>query len=240
MRQTTPAFLLAAATCLLLAACGPSHETPVDATDPGAANLSPSAWPDGELEQYQTLVSEPFLDNPEVVGSKGAITGTYYSLAQRAGFEALRQGGSSVDAALTTALTQIALDAGAVISYFGILQMVHYDAGTGEISNLNAGWNTVKGESDPMSVPGSISMETTEAMYGSGEPSGRTALVGGFMRGAEAAHERFGKLPWSTLFEPAIFLAERGFPLTPQIADYLDKREGGLAPSPAVHRHLPG
>ena len=173
-------------------------------------------------------MSEPFLDNPEAIGTKGAITGTYYSLAQRAGFEALRQGGSSVDAALTTALTQIALDAGAVISYFGILQMIHYDAATGEISNLNASWNTVKGETDPLSVPGSISMETTDAMYGAGEPSGRTALVGGFMRGAEAAHERFGKLPWATLFEPAIHLAEDGFPLTPQIADYLDNRESDL------------
>ena len=36
--------------------------------------------------------------------------------AQRAGLEALKQGGTSVDAAMTTAMTQIAAGAGAVIA----------------------------------------------------------------------------------------------------------------------------
>ncbi len=223
-RGGAPESLLVLCILLLLFACA-AGDAP---GEPAAADLSPASWPDGDFDKYLELVQEPFLDNPEAVGSKGAVTGTYYPLAQRSGFEALRQGGSSVDAALTTALTQIALDAGAVISYFGILQMVHYDAATGEIVNLNAVWDTVKGETDPMSVPGSISMETTDAMYGSGEPSGRTVMVGGFMRGAEAAHQRYGRLPWSELFAPAIHLAEEGFPTTPQIAAYLEQREGDL------------
>lgn len=229
MSSMTRAAFSALCLSLVLGACSPSSEVTTGADlDPAAADLSPAAWPEGEWDEYLGLTSENFLDNPEAVGTNGAVSGSYHSLAQRAGFEALRQGGSSVDAALTTAMTQIALNAGSVISYFGILQMTHYDAESGEISNLNATWNTVRGETDPLSVPGSISMETTDAMYGAGEPSGRTVLVGGFMRGAEAAHQRFGRLAWSELFAPAIHLAEEGFPLTSHIAGYLDQREDDL------------
>jgi len=194
----------------------------------GPVNLSPAVWPEGEWEKYIKIVSTKYPGNPEAIGSNGAITGSYYGLAQRAGLEALKQGGTSVDAALTTALTQVALDAGAVISYFGIMQMVHYDAATGDIVTMNAGWDTVENENDPLSIPGSISMESEDAIFGSGDPSGRTALVGGFMRGIEAAHGRYGKLPFKQLFEPSIYIAEDCFPLTPAIADYLGHREEDL------------
>jgi len=183
--------------------------------------MSPADWPEGELEKYIGIEMTNFPGNPEAVGKHGAVTGSYHGLAQRAGLEALKQGGSSVDAALTTALAQVAIDAGAVISYFGILQMVHYDAATGEIVNMNASWNTVQNETDAMSIPGSIGTENFQALFGTGEPSGRTALVGGFMRGVEAAHQRYGKLPFAALFEPSIYVAEKGLPLNPKIAESL-------------------
>jgi hypothetical protein len=59
---------------------------------------------------------------------------------------------------------------------------------------MNAEWNTVLAERPPLSTPGSLTM-TTEAGLRGTAISGRTALVGGFMKGVEAAHERFGKLP---------------------------------------------
>lgn len=53
--------------------------------------------------------------------------------AVQAGFEALRQEGSSVDEALVTALAQIALTSGAAVSYAGIMAMMYYDATTGKV-----------------------------------------------------------------------------------------------------------
>jgi gamma-glutamyltranspeptidase/glutathione hydrolase len=47
-------------------------------------------------------------------------------------------------------------------------------------------------------------------MISSAQPSGRTALVPGFMAGVSAAHERFGKIPFEKLFEPAIAFAREG------------------------------
>ncbi|WP_396593406.1 gamma-glutamyltransferase [Brevundimonas sp. R86498] len=41
-------------------------------------------------------------------------------------------------------------------------------------------------------------------------PQGRNTLVPGFMAGMEAAHARFGRLPWPRLFEPSIWHARTG------------------------------
>src|SRR5690606_28659234 len=37
----------------------------------------------------------------------------------------------------------------------------------------------------------------------------------------EAAHREHGKLPWAALFEPAIRLAEQGFPVSPRLHSLL-------------------
>jgi gamma-glutamyltranspeptidase/glutathione hydrolase len=43
---------------------------------------------------------------------------------------------------------------------------------------------------------------------------GRTVGVPGTLAVLKQVHERYGKLPWAVLFEPAIALAENGFPMT--------------------------
>ena len=46
----------------------------------------------------------------------------------------------------------------------------------------------------------------------------------GTVRALALAHERYGgKLPWATLFEPAITLAEQGFVISPRLATLLAK-----------------
>ena len=106
--------------------------------------------------------------------------------------EALQRGGTAADAALATALAQIVLKGGATISYAGILTVVYYDAASKKVYSLNAGYNTLLEEKYPTSVPRD-------------KPSGRTALVPGFFAGVQAAHGRFGKLPFASLLEPGTF-----------------------------------
>lgn len=185
-------------------------------------NLTPDQWGDNELTKYLEMDARPFPSNPAATGMKGAITTTFHSAAGRAGLEALKQGGTSVDAALTAAMTQITLNAGAVISFFGILNMVHYDAATGKIVSMDATWNTVKNETDPMTIPGDL---VGGELFVKRELSGRTALVGGFMRGVEAAHARYGKLPFKTLFQPSIYLARNGFTLNEHTAAFFKQRD---------------
>lgn len=202
------------------------------ATRPSAPDLSPSSWPSGEYESYARAQLNDRTAAGSAIGYHGAVTVAYNALAARAGLEALKQGGSAIDAAMTTALAQVALTAGAPISYFGIMSLVYFEAKTGKVHTMNAEWNTVAGELEPLSIPGGYDIASEEGRRGSGKPSGRTALVGGFMKGVEAAHKRFGKLPFASLFGPAIFVAENGMAVSREMADLLRFRREDLARLP--------
>ena len=146
---------------------------------------------------------------PETPAPRGMVTGTTGAQAIEGGVEILRAGGSAADAAMSTALTQICMAAGSWVSYAGLMTMVYYDAESGEAHNLNAAYNTVAAETDPLTIPG---IDLSGGLGGfEAEPNGRTVLVPGFMKGVEAANERFGKLPFQDLFTSAIACAEDGF-----------------------------
>jgi gamma-glutamyltranspeptidase/glutathione hydrolase len=186
--------------------------------------MSPEAWPPGELEKYWELQRDYNRPHPAVESDKGMVAVTHDAFSARIGLEALQQGGSAADAALATSLAQIALDAGAPTSYAGILTMVYYDAAGKKVYSLNACYNTVLEEREPLTIPGG------------GKPSGRTALVPGFFAGVQAAHDRFGKLPFASLFDPAIYLAEKGFVVDPVLSAWINMRKDVLSRLPETKR----
>lgn len=151
----------------------------------------------------------------------------------RAGLDALRQGGSAVDAALTTAIAQVTLAAGSWVSFAGILTLVCYDAASGRVHSLNAGFDTVRRERDPVSIPtANVGALTPGGDPWGGTPSGRSALVPGFLAGVEAAHARFGTLSFAALFDPAIRHAEDGFEVSPDLAELMVRRRDVLTRLP--------
>jgi len=187
-------------------------------------DLSPANWPEGELDKYKELNKTFNEPAPYVAGERGMIVGTTGSLACRAGLEALKQGGSAADAAMTTAMTQICLAAGSWVSYAGIMTMVYYDAAADKVHYMFAGYNTVQGETDPQSIPKM------------GKASGRTALVPGFLAGVQAAHDKFGKVPFAQLFEPAIYFAENGIELDTMHAGMMGYRKKVLSRLPETKK----
>jgi gamma-glutamyltranspeptidase/glutathione hydrolase len=197
-------------------------------------SLSPADWPKGEYEQFLKVQETDHDQAGIAVGHYGAVTVAGNGLAARAGLEALKQGGNAIDAVMTTALTQVALTAGAPISYFGIMSLVYYDAASGRVTTMNAEWNTIRGETDPRSIPGSIDMASNAGLRGTAV-SGRTVLVGGFLKGVGAAHARFGKLPFRHLFEPAIYIAENGMPVTARLEKAFRLRGDDLKRLPETH-----
>ncbi|MFT6955340.1 MAG: gamma-glutamyltranspeptidase/glutathione hydrolase [Halieaceae bacterium] len=52
---------------------------------------------------------------------------------------------------------------------------------------------------------------------------GRASGVPGTVRGMQAAHKRYGSLPWKRLLQPAITLAEKGFIVHPTLAELIDE-----------------
>ena len=213
----TSAKTLTPLLALLLCACsdGQRSETQVPASEPESSTQS-------SIEAWSAYQNSPLRQpKPLARGMRGAISGTTGGPAVGAGLEILKRGGSAADAALATSLGQIALAAGSWVSYAGVMVALYYDAETGQVQHMNAGWNTFLGEDDPLSIPFQP------------EPSGRSAMVGGFMAGVQAMHDRYGKLPFADIFEPAIYYAETGFEVNELVASLIKSKEGVLSRTPA-------
>ncbi|MEE2775702.1 MAG: gamma-glutamyltransferase [Acidobacteriota bacterium] len=189
--------------------------------------MSPTTWR-GDYDRFMAAQLETRSVAGAASGRQGAVTVAYNGLAARAGLVAMKQGGNAIDALMTAAVTQVALTAGAPISYFGIMSLVYYEAATGTVHTMNAEWNTVRAETEPLSIPGGIDMSDPDGIQGK-DPSGRTALVGGFMKGVGAAHARFGKLAFDQIFAPAIHVAEEGMEISDKMAGYWQMRHDDLA-----------
>lgn len=214
------------AAVLVIASSSPAcAQTAADAID-----LSPARWQAGEIEKYMAMEENRGEVKPLAEGEAGLIAGSSSTLATRAGLEALNQGGSAADAVLAAAMTQIVMNAGSTISFAGVLEMVYYDAKTGQVHALDGGFNTVLGEDDPMSIPTAAYMNPGEKPEPG--PRGRTVLVPGFMAGVQAAHDRFGKLPFEQIFEPSIHFAEEGITIRPRLARWMAARKAILSRVP--------
>ena len=50
-----------------------------------------------------------------------------------------------------------------------------------------------------------------------------SVTVPGAVDGWTKLHERFGKLPWATLFQPAIFYARQGYPMPEVLHTYWEE-----------------
>src|SRR5688572_22118391 len=157
---------------VLLSALPTSAQAP-----PAVTDVSPAVWPKGEYERFIAAQDVDRTKAGVATGRNGAVTVAYNGIAARAGLESLAKGGNAIDAAVTAAVTQVAVTAGAPISYFGILSLVYYEASTGKVHTMNAEWNTVRGEKSPSAIPGGINMASPEGLRGTAV-SGRTALVG--------------------------------------------------------------
>jgi gamma-glutamyltranspeptidase/glutathione hydrolase len=181
-----------------------------------AADLSPAKWNPVDKKRAEASEMSPFPSQARIIeGSAGIISNTGSPIAVHAGMEALKQGGTAADAAATVALTQVTTWLGSIVSYGGVLHLVYFEARTGKIYSLDAGWNSYRGESDARSIPAPDPHGLGVNQTSTNGAAGRKTLVPGFMAGVEAMHKRFGRLPFAQLFQPAIWYAENGVTVTP-------------------------
>jgi gamma-glutamyltranspeptidase / glutathione hydrolase len=185
------------------------EHAPLTRRDP----LDPTGWDPGEREHaLDWRHVGPDRRAAHATGTSAVLVGSTGPFATLAGRYALDAEGSATDAVLTTAFTQIALALGAWVSYAGLFGLVHHEAVTGATTSVSAGFGTFAGETLPLQIPPAP------------QPSGRTALVPGFIAGAHAAHTRSGRLPWDQLWSPARYLLDRGVPVTEHLARLLARR----------------
>ena len=135
-----------------------------------------------------------------------------HPLAARAGYEALARGGSAVDAAIAAELVlNLVEPQSSGVGGGGFL--LHYSARDGGLRAYD-GRETAPAAARPERFlgAGGKPLDWPDAVI-----SGKSVGVPGLLALLELAHRRHGKLPWRELFDPAIRLAENGFPVSPRL-----------------------
>ncbi len=130
-------------------------------------------------------------------------------LAAQAGLEVLRQGGNAVDAAIASQLVlNLVEPQSSGIGGGGFL--LAWDAQNPQILSFD-GRETAPSQArgDRFLLPTGQTMPFLQAVVG-----GHSVGVPGLLRMLEFAHQRQGRLPWPQLLQPALRLAETGFPIS--------------------------
>lgn len=144
---------------------------------------------------------------PSPTYGKNGVVATDSAIASDVGIEILRKGGNAADAAVATAFA---------------LAVTFPTAG-----NIGGGgfmiWHGVDGETAAFDFREKAPLAATVDMYQNADGTVRNNSnhegilavgVPGSVAGLELAHQRFGKLSWHDVVEPAIQLARTGIPLS--------------------------
>jgi gamma-glutamyltranspeptidase/glutathione hydrolase len=143
-----------------------------------------------------------------------------------AGAAVLGRGGTAVDAAVATAFAMAVTHPAAGNIGGGGFMIVRPASGAATAFDFREKAPLASTPTMYLAADGSIDRSLTAAGY-------LAPGVPGTVRGLEAAHRKFGKLPWRDVVMPAVALAEQGFVLSPALARSLNAEMTRMAAFPA-------
>jgi len=185
-----------------------------------ACKTAPKGGRPAEKGVYQYVTDDPnakpfYSDRQGVIGRKGMVASAHPE-ASKVGTEILKAGGNAIDAAVATHLA---------------LAVVHPSAG-----NLGGGgflvYRDKTGQSFALDFREKAPFAATRDMYldSTGNVVKNMAWLGisasgvpGSVDGLVTMHQRFGRLPWKQVVQPAIDLAQNGVVLTDDEAKGLNR-----------------
>lgn len=133
-----------------------------------------------------------------------------HPLAVEVGYKILKAGGSAVDAAIAVqmVLTLVEPQSSGI---GGGAFMLHHD---GQITEAYDGRETAPSDADEDLF---LDAQRQPLSLQAAAVGGRAVGTPGVLHMLVLAHQQHGRLPWRQLFEPAITLAEAGFPVSPRL-----------------------
>ena len=155
---------------------------------------------------YKNDLSYPFPSRRRALYAKRGIVGSTHPVASEAGLRILSQGGNAIDAAVAMAITLSSVEPTANGIGGDNFAIVWHN---GEMHGLNS--------SGP--APMALNLDVLERKGFKTMPDSgwESVTVPGAPAGWAALSERFGKLPFDKLFEPALEAAESGVAVTGDI-----------------------
>ena len=223
-------FLLTApaTAALTLGACATSPATLAAPAEPAPA--APPAPPEpaplsSTIYSGDRLAGSPFASRSVVWGMSG-VAATSHPRATLVAMDILRKGGSAVDAAIAANATLGVVEPTAN-GIGGDAFCLLWDPAQKKVVALNGSGHS----------PAALSLETLRER----SPNGRVPFHGAAsvtVPGAVDAwwtmHQKYGKLPWKDLLEPAAGVAEEGMPISLMIADRMKRDMAGFLRDPNI------
>ncbi|MCP9199937.1 gamma-glutamyltransferase [Gramella sp. GC03-9] len=147
-----------------------------------------------------------------VPAENGMVVSSHH-LASDVGREILKQGGSAVDASVATAFAlAVTLPAAGNIGGGGFLI---YHGSNGETTSFNFR------EKAPLAATREMYLGQNGKVKDNSNHEGILSVgVPGTVAGLYKAHQKYGKLDWKDLVQPAVDLAEKGFQVSQPIAGF--------------------
>ena len=179
----------------------------------------PPAWVPGEerfirpdVHAGDRPIGASFASRTAVYGTSGAA-GSAHPLATQTGIEILKRGGSAVDAAV------------AINACLGFLEPTSSGLGGDCFAML---WDPKQGKVMGLAGSGAAPRKLSLDIARSRAKNGALPSLGAIAVSTPGAcdawwtlHQRYGRLKWRELFEPAIHMAEAGTPVPDVIAHYM-------------------
>lgn len=172
---------------------------------------------------------------PAGVWTKGAMIAAANPLAVEAGLEVLRAGGSATDAAIAVqaALGLVEPQSSGI---GGGAFMLHYDAKTGDVMAYDGREVAPAGATERLFLD-----EAGKPLpFWTAVTSGRSQGVPGAVAMLHMAWQDHGKLPWARAWQPAIKLANEGFPISPRFNGVAGALKRFGQPTPDAMAYLYG
>ena len=183
-----------------------------------SAEPQPSVAAEGHAPEQGTGLTEQKL-----VYAKDFMAASANPLATEAGYEILKRGGSAIDAMIAMQTT-LGLTEPQSSGLGGGAFLVYWDNKAKKLTTFDARETAPKAATPELFLDeNGKPMDFMNAVVG-----GRSVGVPGIPKLLEDVHKRYGKLPWASLFDKPIALAEQGFTVSPRMAKSIEQNLGPL------------
>jgi len=141
-------------------------------------------------------------------------------VAAQVGMAILRRGGNAVDAAIAIQMVLTLVEPQSSGIGGGAFLLL-YDSKTRKLLSYDGR------ETAPKTAKGDrfLNSEGKPLQFYDAVVGGKSVGIPGVLRMLEMVHREKGKLPWRELFQPAIQLAENGFPISPRLYQLLSREK---------------
>ncbi|WP_165007197.1 gamma-glutamyltransferase [Neisseria yangbaofengii] len=163
------------------------------------------------------------LTEQKLVHAKEFMAASANPLATEAGYEILKRGGSAIDAMIAMQTT-LSLTEPQSSGLGGGAFLVYWDNKAKKLTTFDAR------ETAPKSATPELFLDANgkPLAFMKAVVGGRSVGVPGIPKLLEDTHKRYGKLPWQSLFDKPIQLAEQGFAVSPRMSQSIEQNKESL------------